>query len=403
MLLSSRVMTTSTPISSDPERPVLTRGLMTLLVVSLLATVPTLHYQTPMLGAIGLEFSAGPAAVGWVPTMTFSGFLAGTALLIPLGDRLDMRRLVLVKIAVLVVAVLAMALAPSLAALAAASFVTGVCASASQHMVPLVAALAQPHERGRAVGPVLSGLFLGVLLGRLIGGFVASQLGWRYTYFFSALTLLAMLPALIKLLPSMTPRTNLSYGVLMRSLPELLRKHAPLRHASATQCLLGVCYGSFWATLAPMLMLLHGLGPAAAGLIAIPGAAGILVARPAGRWMDRHGAGTVVRSGACSIMAAFVVLGLAQFSIIAIVLGAMLLDAGLRATMVANQTVIMSVDPAARSRTTTLFVSHVWAGNAVGALLASIAFTHAGWLAVCALALTASGAALLFQLLSRRA
>jgi len=370
---------------------------MAVLAVSVFATAGTIHYQTPALALIGTEFHANAAAVGWVATLSFAGFLAGTILLVPLGDRIDKRWLILGNLAGLIISVLAMAAAPSVAVLAALSFVTGVGASVSQHIVPLVAELARPNERGRAVGTVLSGLFLGILFARVVGGLIASHLGWRWMYVISALMMLAVTPALVMRLPSTQPQTRLAYPALIRSLVALLRQHAELRYAAAIQFLLGVCYGGFWATLAPMLMLMHGVGPAFAGLVGIPGAAGIFVSRPAGHWMDRRGVVPVVRTGVCLVMAAFAAFAFAQSWIGAVFVGAVLLDCGLRAAMVANQTLANAIAADARSRSNTVFAAHVWGGNATGAFLASTALTHGGWLAVCAMALIASGMALLVQ------
>ena len=130
----------------------------------------------------------------------------------------------------------------------------------------------------------------------------------------------------------------------------------------------------------------------------IPGAAGILVARAAGRWTDRIGSRPVVLAGICSMMAAWVVMGLGVLSIVAIIMGAMLLDIGLRAVMVANQTLVNSAVPDSRARANTLFGMHVWSGNATGAFLASWAFAQFGWLAVCGVAMMASIIALLIHL-----
>ena len=152
---------------------------MALLAVSVFAVAATIHYQTPMLAAMGAEFGADAAAVGWVATLSFGGFLAGMIFLTPLGDRLDKRRLILGQLAILIPALLAMAAAPSLPALATASFITGVCASLGQHFIPITAELARPEERGRALGIILTALFLGVLFARMAGGLVASHIGWR--------------------------------------------------------------------------------------------------------------------------------------------------------------------------------------------------------------------------------
>ena len=384
---------------SDRAAPAerLGRPLMALLAVTVFTTAAAMHFQTPMLERMANEFAATPAAIGWVPTLAFAGFLTGTVFLVPLGDRFDKRALILAKIVALIAAVLAMATAPSLTALALGSFVIGICTSLSQHIVPLVADLAEPAERGGAVGTVLSGLFLGILFGRLVGGFVAATLGWRAMYVMGAAMLVVVALVLFVRLPSAPAKTRHTYAALMRSLVDLYRDTRALRRASVTQLLLGIGYGGFWATLAPMLATLHGVGPTVAGLIGIPGAAGILVARAAGRWMDRRGAAPVVASGISLVMAAFAVFALGTWWVVPLAVGAALLDCGLRAAMVANQTLVTSVDAKARSRFNTVFAGHVWGGNAIGAFLASSALTHFGWWAVCAIGFASATGALVLQ------
>ena len=379
-----------------------TRGLMVLLTVFMFATAGTIHFQTPMLPELAREFGATAAEVGWVPTLSFAGFLSGTLFLSPLGDALDKRRLILAKLACLTGAMVAMGAAPSLWLLVAAGFVAGVGASLSQDVIPLVSELAAPGERGRAVGTVMSGLFLGILFGRIGGGFVTEHLGWRWMYAISTAMLVAVAAAMLARCPSAPPKTRLAYGTLMRSLAQLLRERPDLRRASAVQYLLGTCYGGFWATLALMIAAVHGLGPAAAGLIGIPGAAGILVARPAGRWMDRKGVRPVVTTGIALVMAAYLVFGFGVLTVAAIVAGAVLLDSGLRAAMVANQAFVTGVDAQTRSRSNTIFSVHNWGGYATGAFLASIAWSRFGWLGVCAVGVVASAAALALYLVGRR-
>jgi predicted MFS family arabinose efflux permease len=375
---------------------------MVLLTVFMFATAGTIHFQTPMLPELAREFGATAAEVGWVPTLSFAGFLSGTLFLSPLGDALDKRRLILAKLACLTGAMVAMGAAPSLWLLVAAGFVAGVGASLSQDVIPLVSELAAPGERGRAVGTVMSGLFLGILFGRIGGGFVTEHLGWRWMYAISTAMLVAVAAAMLARCPSAPPKTRLAYGTLMRSLAQLLRDRPDLRRASAVQYLLGTCYGGFWATLALMIAAVHGLGPAAAGLIGIPGAAGILIARPAGRWMDRKGVRPVVTTGIALVMAAYLVFGFGVLTVAAIVAGAVLLDSGLRAAMVANQAFVTGVDAQTRSRSNTIFSVHNWGGYATGAFLASIAWSRFGWLGVCAVGVVASAAALALYLVGRR-
>jgi predicted MFS family arabinose efflux permease len=377
--------------------------MMILLAVSVFAGAGTIHYQTPMLAAFAADFNADAAAVGWVATLTFGGFLAGTFFLVPLGDRYDKRKLILIELGVLIVALLVMASAPTLPALVVAGLVVGLTSGFAQLVIPLTAELAPPEKRGRVMGTLLACLFLGILFGRLAGGLIAQFLGWRWTYVAAVVMLAALAPALYRWLPSMPARTRLGYARLIGSLFQYLRENATLRRASAIQFLLGISYGGFWATVAPMMLALHGFGPAQTGLLAIPGAAGILVSQPAGRWTDRRGAFPIVTAGVCLVLAAFVVLAFAPLAVAAVIAGAVLLDSGLRSAIVANQTLITAVAPEARSRFNTVFGAHIWGGNAVGAFLASTALARWGWTAVCAIAVSASCVALALQWRTRPA
>jgi len=374
------------------------RSLIALLAASAFIVSGGIHYQTPMLAAIAFDLNADAASAGWIPTLSFGGLLIGIVLFVPLGDRVDKRTLVLSKIVVMTLAQAIMAAAPSIAVLAAGSLVTGICSSLSQHFISITAEVAHPSHRGRALGTQLTAMFSGILFARIFGGLIATYLGWRYSYMLSACMLLAITVVLWVRLPNTKPTTQASYSDLLLSLYRLWRSHAGIRRATAIQFMFGICYGGFWAVAAPMLALLHRVGPTAAGLIGIPGAAGILVARPAGRRTDRVGLRPVVLAGICSMLAAWVAMAFAAWSIAAIVIGAMLLDIGLRAVMVANQTLINSAVPDSRSRANTLFGLHVWSGNAAGAFLASWTLARYGWLAVCALAMSAVVIALLIHL-----
>jgi len=369
-----------------------------LLAVSAFIVAGGIHYQTPMLAAIAAEFQADAATTGWIPTCSFGGMLAGILFFVPLGDRIDKRALVLAKIVVLALAQALMAAAPSIAVLAAGSLVTGICSSLLQSFIAITAETAHPEHRGRALGTQLAAMFSGILFARIVGGLIATHIGWRYSYMLYGGMLLMIIPVLWARLPSSRPTTQASYRDLLWSIYRLLRAHGGIRRAAAIQFMFGICYGGFWAVAAPMLATLHRVGPTGAGLLGIPGAAGIFVARPAGRWMDRTGIMPVVLTGICAMLAAWIAMGFGVWSVAAVVIGAILLDCGLRTAMVANQTLVNSAVPDSRARANTLFGVHVWSGNAVGAFLTSWTLAHFGWLAVCGVAMTAIVIALLIHL-----
>jgi MFS family permease len=315
--------------------------------------------------------------------------------LVPLGDRIDKRALVLAKIVVLALAQALMAAAPSIAVLAAGSLVTGICSSLLQSFIAITAETSHPDHRGRAMGTQLMALFSGILFARIVGGLIATHIGWRYSYVLYGGMLLMIIPVLWARLPSTRPTSQASYRDLLWSMYLLLRSHGGIRRATAIQFMFGICYGGFWAVAAPMLAAHHRVGPTGAGLIGIPGAAGIFVARPAGRWMDRAGVMPVVLAGICAMLVAWIAMGFGVWSVAAVVIGAILLDCGLRGAMVANQTLVNS---AVRITGARQHAVRAAVRQRRRAFLMSWTLAQFGWLAVCGVALSAIVIALLIHL-----
>lgn len=374
-------------------------------LVLLLATgaglsVASLYYSQPMLGVLGADIGASPRAVGWVPTLTQLGYALGILLLAPLGDRFDRRLIILGKAATLVLALLLAAAAPSIGMLLAASFAIGMSATMAQDIVPAAATLAPEAHRGKVVGTVMTGLLLGILLSRVVSGFIAEHFSWRVMFVGAATSVAAIGVGASRGLPRFKPSTHLAYGALLGSLANLWRLHAGLRRAALSQGLLSVGFSAFWSTLAIML---HGepfhLGSAAAGSFGLAGAIGALAAPVAGRLADRHGPEMVTRLGAGLAMLSFAAMALGplmtphgQLWLLAIC--AIGFDLGVQAALIAHQTIVYGIDPAARSRLNAVLMFGVFIGMAAGAALASLMLAAWGWMAVAALAAVASFTAL---------
>jgi predicted MFS family arabinose efflux permease len=338
-------------------------------------------------------------AVGLVPTFTQLGYGLGILLLAPLADRYDRKRIILLKAAALVVALLASAWAPGIAPLLAASLCIGLMATMAQDIVPAAATLAPEAHRGKAVGTVMTGLLLGILLSRVVSGFVAEHLGWRTVYLAAAGTMAVFGVAAWRGLPRFAPTTQLPYGALMASMAALWRSQPRLRRAAWAQGLLAVGFGAFWSTLAVMLQGSFQLGSSAAGAFGLAGAAGALAAPLAGRLADKRGPAMVTRLGAGLAAASFAVMALApllspQGQLVLIVASAIGFDFGVQATLIAHQTIVYGLEPGARSRLNALLFTGMFIGMAAGAALGSQALALWGWQGVVGLATAASLAAL---------
>lgn len=370
----------------------LPNSLILLLAASAGFGVAALYYSQPMLGVLGPDIGASARAVGFVPTLTQLGYAFGILLLAPLGDRFDRRRIILAKATVLVLALLAAAFSPSVGPLLVASLVIGLAATMAQDVVPAAAALAPEAHRGKIVGTVMTGLLLGILLSRVLSGFVAEHFGWRAMFVVAAASIAFIGVAAARGLPRLRPTTQLGYGALLGSLVQLWRRHGALRRATFAQGLLSVGFSAFWSTLAVML---HGapfhLGSAAAGAFGLAGAAGALAAPIAGRMADRRGPEMVIRVGAALVVVSFAAMLFAPLMAPAarlglIVASAIGFDFGLQASLIAHQTIVYGIDPGARSRLNAVFFTGIFIGMAAGSALGALVLAQWGWSGVALLA-----------------
>ncbi|WP_323378934.1 MFS transporter [Pyxidicoccus xibeiensis] len=379
-------------------------GLRLLLAASAGLSVASIYYSQPMLGVMGAALGASDTAVGLVPTLTQLGYALGILLLTPLGDRFDRRRIIVVKAVLLSVALLLGGLAPDIRLLLMVSFAVGLTATLAQDIVPAAATLAPERERGKVVGTVMTGLLLGILLSRVISGGVAEHFGWRAMYVAAAASVALVGVAAWRGLPRFQPTSTLSYGALLGSLAGLWNRHGALRRAALAQGLLSVGFSAFWSTLAVML---HGapfhLGSAAAGAFGLAGAAGAFGAPVAGRLADRFGPEVVTRLGAGLTVLSFASMFASPWlephtRLWLIAASAIGFDLGAQMTLVAHQTIVFGIDPAARSRLNAVLFVWMFIGMSIGSASGSFVLARWGWMAVTLLATASALAALLVRL-----
>ncbi|MNW93641.1 Inner membrane transport protein YnfM [compost metagenome] len=403
----SSIQTTHAPAAAPGHG--LPASLILLLAAGAGLSVASLYYAQPMLGVLGADIGASTRAVGFIPTLTQLGYALGILLLAPLGDRFDRRRIVLIKAGALCAALLVAGAAPSIGVLLAASLAIGLAATMAQDLVPAAATLAPDATRGKTVGTVMTGLLLGILLSRVVSGFVAEHFGWRAMFIAAAASIALIGAAAWRGLPRFRPTTHLAYGALLGSLGTLWSRHGTLRRAALAQALLAVGFSAFWSTLAVML---HGapfhLGSAAAGAFGLAGAAGALAAPLAGRLADRRGPELVTRLGAGLALVSFAAMGLAPLmaphaQLWLLALAAVGFDLGMQAALIAHQTIVYGIEPGARSRLNAVLFTSMFIGMATGSALGALVLAAWGWAGVTALATATAAAALAVRLWPRQA
>lgn len=361
------------------------RRILLLMSISAGVVVANLYYNQPLLELMARSFNTAPRWIGSVPTLTQIGYAVGMLLFIPLGDVADRRRLILTMSVLSIGALIAAALAPSFVVLTIASLAVGVFSIVPQLLVPLAAYLARAEERGRAVGDVMSGLLIGILLARTVAGTVGEHLGWRAMYWVAGGLMAAITIAMWAMLPRVRGEADHSYVELQRSLLRLVKTEPVLREAAFVGAMLFGTFSAFWATLVFLLAdPPYHYGSQMAGLFGLVGVAGAAAAPIAGRMADKRDRRANLRVAIVVVIVAFVVLLVWPHNLWALVVGVILLDGGVQSGQVTNQSRIYSLIPEAHNRLNTVYMVTYFVGGALGSALGTFAWDHWNWTGVAA-------------------
>jgi predicted MFS family arabinose efflux permease len=367
------------------------------------AAVANNYYAQPLLHTIAIAFGVSEATAGLLVTAGQAGYAVGLALLVPLGDLLERRRLIARMLVLTAVAQTLAAASPTFAVLASALALVGVTSVVAQIIVPMAASLATDNERGQVVGKVMSGLIIGILLARTVSGLIASVAGWRPVYVMAAAAMLLLAAVLYRALPEVEPSERISYRALLRSVLDLVREEPVLRQRMGLGAASLGCFSILWT---PIAFLLSGppyhYGTALIGLFGLAGLAGAAAAPAAGRLADR-GRGRYATLGAIVILlGSWSLLDLGAHSLAALIAGTIALDLGVQALHISNQSAIYALRPQARSRLNTAYMVAYFLGGAVLSAASSLVYSAAGWNGICALGAFTAAAALGFWLATNR-
>ncbi|WP_273825017.1 MFS transporter [Pseudomonas asplenii] len=393
-------MTLEAPASTDIAQTGsrLSRVTVLLFAVACGLSVGNVYYAQPLLDAMADTFAMDHATVGIVVSLSQVGYGLGLLLLVPLGDLLNRRRLIVGQMLLSVLALLLAALAPDSAWLLLGMSLIGLLAVVTQTLVAYAAQLAAPGERGQVVGSVTSGIVVGLLLARTVAGGMADLAGWRSVYLLSALLTLLMAVALWQVLPRHEPpKPRQGYGALIASLFGLFREEKVLRDRAVLAMLIFAAGTVLWTPLvlplsAPPLSLSH----TEIGLFGLAGAASALGAARAGHWADRGRAQWVSGLALAMMLLSWLPIAFTQSSLWALLLGVIALDLGLQAVHVTSQALIYSVRPQAQSRLAAGYMLFYSVGSAGGAVGATAMYAWGGWLGVCLLGAAISATALVY-------
>lgn len=374
----------NTHISPAIEHRSISPSLTLLMAMTCGLVVANIYYNQPLLAEIGRSFNVKDSTVSLLATFTQVGYTIGLLFAVPLGDKVERKKLILFMLAMAFLAMLGSALAPAFEWMLAAGLLTGIFSAVPQVLLPMAAQLAGDHERGKVVGRVMSGLLIGILLSRTISGYVGAQFGWRIMFIAGAGIMIVLSIALAKYLPVSKPTYQGTYGSLMRSLLTLAASLRPLQKSALTGCFMFGAFSVFWTTL---VFFLEGApyfyGSDMVGLFGLIGASGALAAPIAGKSADKRGPQFTIRLGLLAVFIAYIMLAVGGTLLWMLILAVIILDIGMQVTHISNQSRIFALIPEARSRLNTVYMTSAFIGGSLGSVAGSMAWTAGGWLAVC--------------------
>ncbi|WP_018754303.1 MFS transporter [Paenibacillus terrigena] len=346
--------------------------------------VANLYYAQPLIGVISSSIGLSATSAGFIVTIAQIGYVVGLLFVVPMGDIVENRRLIVISLLLTAVALAITAVSKQAVPFLAASFVIGIGSVAAQVLVPFASYLASESSRGRVVGNIMSGLLLGIMLARPLSSLVADFFGWHAVFALSAAAVFILAIVLSKVLPTRRPSTDTHYTALLGSMWHLLRTTPILRRRAAYHACLFATFSLFWTTV-PLLLsspTFH-FSQKGIALFALVGVAGAVAAPVAGRLADRGwtkpATGIALATVVISVLLPLMIRSSSPFGIAVLVVAAILLDAGVSANLVLGQRALFSLSPEIRSRLNGLFMAIFFFGGAIGSAIGGWIYATGGW------------------------
>jgi len=393
MSLESNLVEEPDLADAEPLVPAgINQSLILLFALSTGIIIVNLFAPQTLIGVIGPSLGFSEAGASLVAMVTLLGYAVGLFFLVPLGDLIENRRLVLRLLGGAVIAAFAAAAAPSGWLLLVFLFLLGAACSAIQILVPIAASMSAPEDRGRVIGNVMSGLMVGILLSRPVASMIADGWGWRSFYLASGIAMAVLAAVLAVRLPERRPTASTTYGALIASLGHLLRDEPVLCSRAFSAAMAMGSFSLFWTVVALRLTLPpFGLDQAQIALFALVGAGGAIATSFFGRLGDRGLSRPATIIADLIMIAAMALAAYAGMMLldglwpplILLGLAAILLDVGVTGDQTLGRRAINLLRPEARGRLNGLFVGIFFLGGALGSAIAGPAWSYGGWLAVC--------------------
>lgn len=358
--------------------------LLTMAVIAGL-TVANCYYNQPLLEMIRHDMGVSQHEANLITVVTQIGYALGLCFLIPMGDLYSRRRIIVINMSVAAVMAVFIAFSQRVWIVWGASLLLGACSVIPQFFIPIAGQYSEKKNKGRNMGIVLSGLLTGILASRVVSGYVGEWLGWREMFIIAALIMIVCLILTLKIMPQIDCNYVGTYRGLMKSVFHIVASNARIRLYAIRAAFSFGSMMAIWSCLAFRLAQAPFFsGSEMVGTLGMCGIAGALAASGLGKLVNQWGIRKLSLYGACLQLVAWTTAYLFGDTYMGLIVAIILVDIGLQCLQLSNQSGCIQEIPEASNRANTIFMTTYFIGGSFGTYCAGLAWTHEGWMGVCA-------------------
>ena len=361
----------------------LSSWLVFLMAFAIGVTIASNYYAQPLLHSITHDLNIAVEHAGSIIMAAQFSYAVGLLFITPLGDKFERKHLIIILMVLSTCGLIVSALSKNLWMLIIGTSMTGLFSTVAQVLIPFAATLSKPEHRGKIIGTLMSGMLLGILLGRTFAGAISTIADWHYVYWI-ATSIMGIVTLLLWIsLPTYRNTININYFQLLWSIGSLYKQEPILRIRSLLAVISFALFSLLWTPLAFLLSNdPYHYSDFIIGLFGIAGAAGALGSPIVGKLSDKGKGWLATTIGLGLLLLSWLPLSLAQYSIIALILGVVILDFSVQVTHVSNMSAIYQIRPEARSRMNTGYMVCYFIGGMLGSVGSTYLFSHYGWIAI---------------------
>lgn len=376
--------------------------LLTMAVIAGL-TVANCYYNQPLLEMIRHDMGVSQHAANLITVVTQIGYALGLCFLIPMGDLYSRRRIIVINMSVAAVMAVIIAFAQKVWIVWGASLLLGACSVIPQFFIPIAGQYSEKKNKSRNMGIVLSGLLTGILASRVISGYVGEWLGWREMFIIAALIMIVCMILTLKIMPQIDSNYIGTYRGLMKSVFHIVANNARIRLYAIRAAFSFGSMMAIWSCLAFRLAQAPFFsGSEMVGTLGMCGIAGALAASGLGKLVNQWGIRRMSLYGACLQLVAWTTAYLFGDTYMGLIVAIILVDIGLQCLQLSNQSGCIQEMPEASNRANTIFMTTYFIGGSFGTYCAGLAWTHEGWMGVCAVGAVLAAISLCITICSKK-